>query len=402
MSSIWNDFFPNNAEEVASAAITALLKVTQQPSIISFAGGLPASECFPVEELAAAAERALVEHPIAALQYGVPEGYAPLRAFVAERMTRLKVPVLPEQVLITSGSQQVLDLIGRLILDPGAPIAVEDPTFLGVVQAWADYSPHYITLPLNDDGLDVDALDELLSRDIHPRFLYLVSCFQNPTGVTLPPERKRALIALAARHNLPILEDDPYSELYYNGVQPPTLAAIDVELHGEPRHVLYMSSFSKLLTPGLRVGWVAGPQALIAKMAQVKQGLDVHTSNLAQATVYEACNAGLLDRHIPSVRATYGERLSAMLAALDRHMPADVSWTRPVGGMFIWMTLPEQLEATALLRVALEEQVAFVPGTPFYAKTIKRNTLRLNFSYPNLAQIETGIARLGRAIRAIL
>lgn len=399
MNSIWNAFFPP-VEDATSAAITALLKLTQQPSILSFAGGLPASECFPVAELAAAAERVLSDQPVAALQYGVPDGYGPLRGYVSERMAQLGAPAAPEQILITSGSQQALDLLGRMLLRPGDPVAVENPTFMGVIQAWASYRPSYVTLPIDGDGMDIGALEARLASGVRPRFLYLVSCFQNPAGVTLSPERKRALIELAARYDLPILEDDPYSELYYEGERAPTLAAIDQDLHGEQRYVLYMSSFSKLLTPGLRVGWVSGPRELIARMAQVKQGIDVHTSNLAQAVVYEACRVGLLERHVPHVRAVYAARRDAMLAALDRHMPEGVTWTRPQGGMFIWMTLPDPLESATLLRAALEEQVAFVPGGPFYANEAERNTLRLNFSYPSPEQIEIGMARLGRAIRA--
>ncbi|MBC8075224.1 MAG: PLP-dependent aminotransferase family protein [Chloroflexales bacterium] len=366
--------------------------------MISFAGGLPAPECFPTEELAAAAERVLVEQPIAALQYGPTEGYRPLRQFVTQHMAALGVAAPFEQVLITSGSQQALDLLGKLLIDPGAPVAVENPTYLGALQAWQAYQPRYLAVPIDDEGLDVAALERMLADGARPRFLYVVSCFQNPTGVTLSDARRRALLEVAARYGLPIIEDDPYGELYYDGARPPLLAALDVELHGSLQHVVYLSTFSKTLAPGLRVGWVVAPEALVTKLTQAKQGVDLHSGSLAQATAYYACRDGLLDRHVPTIRRTYHARRDAMLAALDTHMPPGVSWTRPAGGLFIWLTLPPQLDAAVLLRASLEQQVAFVPGVSFHPNGGGNNTLRLNFSHSAPARIAEGVARLGRAV----
>jgi 2-aminoadipate transaminase len=396
------DHLSTGAKQITSSAIRDLLKVTEQPDMISFAGGLPAPECFPTEELMAAAERVLVERPLAALQYGPTEGYAPLREFVTSIMRGRGLSVPADQVVMLSGSQQGLDIVAKLFVDPGATVLVEEPTYLGALQAWRPYSPSFITLPMDADGLDVNALERVLQAGERPRFLYLVSCFQNPTGITPSVERKKALLSVAAEHGLPIVEDDPYGELYYEGERPPILAALDAEMHGELQHVVYLSTFSKLLAPGLRVGWVVAPTELVSKFAHAKQGLDLHTGSLAQATAYEACRDGLLDRHVPTIRATYHARRDAMLAALETHMPKEVSWTRPRGGMFIWLTLPAHIDTTELLQSSLEQKVAFVPGTSFYANGGGANTMRLNFSHSAPERITEGVARLARSIAALL
>ncbi len=255
---------------------------------------------------------------------------------------------------------------------------------------------------MDDDGLDVAALEQVLKGGERPRFLYLVSCFQNPTGITPSIERKRALLRLAATYGLPIVEDDPYGELFYEGQRPPILAALDVEMHGELRHVLYLGTFSKLLAPGLRVGWAVVPKALADKFVHLKQGLNLHTGSLSQALAYEVCRDGLLDRHVPTIRATYHRRRDAMLAALETHMPQGVAWTRPAGGMFIWLTLPEHIDTAALLQTSLEQMVAFVPGTSFYANGGGTNTMRLNFSHSSPERIAEGVARLGRSVAAMM
>ena len=402
MQSLWTDHFSHSAKQITSSAIRDLLKVTEQPDMISFAGGLPAPECFPTEELMAAAERVLVERPLAALQYGPTEGYRPLREFITSLMRGRGLAVPADQVLTLNGSQQGLDAVGKLLIDPGSTVLVEEPTYLGALQAWRPYSPKFVTLPMDADGLDVTALENVLRAGERPRFLYLVSCFQNPTGITPSVERKRALLEVAAKYGLPIVEDDPYGELYYEGQRPPILAALDAEMHGELRHVLYLSTFSKLLAPGLRVGWAVAPTELVSKLAHAKQGMDLHTGSLSQATAYEACRDGLLDRHVPTIRATYHARRDAMLAALEAHMPKQVSWTRPNGGMFIWLTLPAHIDTTELLQASLEQRVAFVPGTSFYANGGGTNTMRLNFSHSAPDRIAEGVARLARSITARL
>ncbi len=323
MDNLWTDRFSTGIQQSTSSAIRDLLKVTEQPEMISFAGGLPAPECFPTEELTAAAERVLVERPVVALQYGPTEGYKPLREFLTSHVARLGISVPVEQLLITSGSQQALDLLGKLMIDPGALVAVEEPTYMGALQAWRPYQPRFATLPMDEEGLVVDALERLLQGGERPRFLYLVSSFQNPTGVTLSPERRHRLLEVATEYHLPIVEDDPYGELYYNSARPQPLAALDVELSGALRHIAYLSTFSKLLAPGLRVGWVAAPEELVSKLVQAKQGLDLHTGSLTQAMAYEACRDGLLDRHVPTIRSTYHTRRDTMLEALELHMPKD-------------------------------------------------------------------------------
>lgn len=402
MTSLWLDHLSSGAKDITSSAIRDLLKVTEQPEVISFAGGLPAPECFPTEELAAASERVLVERPIAALQYGPTEGYRPLREFLTQRLAALGIEVPLEQVLTTSGSQQALDLLGKLLIDPGALVAVEEPTYLGALQAWQSYRPRYATLPMDEQGLDVSALAHLLESGAQPRFLYLVSSFQNPTGVTLAAERRQPLLELAATYHLPIIEDDPYGELYYDGDRPPPLAALDVQMHGALRHVVYLSTFSKLLAPGLRVGWVAAPQELVSKITHAKQGIDLHTGSLSQAVAYEVCRDGLLERHVPVIRRIYHARRDAMLTALETYMPEGVSWTRPSGGLFLWLTLPERMNTIELLGVALEDNVAFVPGTSFFANGGGTNTMRLNFSHSAPERITEGVRRLAEAITTFL
>ncbi|NTW03275.1 MAG: PLP-dependent aminotransferase family protein [Oscillochloris sp.] len=395
----WSERISQGAREMSSSAIRDLLKLTVQPEMISFAGGLPAPELFPSEEIAAACERAIVEEPASALQYGPTEGHGPLRELVASWMSDMGMRASASQVLITTGSQQALDMIGKLLVDPGAPIAVESPTYMGALQAWQPYRPQLLPLPMDDDGLRVDALESLLISGARPRFLYVVSSFQNPTGVTLAPERRRALVELAARHHLPIIEDDPYGELYYSGKRATPLAAIDCELHGDLRHVIYLSTFSKLLTPGLRVGWMVVPFALTDKLVQVKQGLDLHTGSLAQVAAYLTCRDGLLDHHVPVLRQMYGHRRDVMLAAMEAGMPAGVRWTRPDGGMFLWVTLPEGWDSAELLGRAITHQVAFVPGRSFYPASDVTNTFRLNFSYSPPELIATGVARLAEVVR---
>lgn len=402
MTTIWTDRLSTGARNMTSSAIRDLLKVTEQPDVISFAGGLPSPDCFPTEELTAAAERVLVEKPLAALQYGPTEGYRPLREFLVTLMQGRGLSLPSDQLLTLNGSQQGLDSVAKLLVDEGAVVLVEEPTYLGALQAFRPYGPKFISLPMDEDGLKIEALEQALKSGARPRFLYLVSCFQNPTGITPSPERKRAILEVASRYGLPIVEDDPYGELFYEGTRPPILAAMDAEMHGELRHVIYLSTFSKLLAPGLRVGWVAAPKDLVSKFVQAKQGLDLHTGSLSQAVAYEVCRDGLLDRHVPTIRATYHDRRDAMLAALEQQMPSGVTWTRPRGGMFLWLTLPAGVDAATLLQASLEQKVAFVPGASFHANGGGSNTMRLNFSHSAPERIAEGVSRLAQSLSALL
>jgi len=401
---LWESHWATAVRSISSSAIRELLKITEQPGVISFAGGLPSPSCFPAEELALAAERVLAREAGRVLQYGPTEGFPPLREFLASLMAGRGLPIAAEQVIITSGSQQGLDMIGKLLIDPGDSVLVENPTYIGALQALRPYRPSFVTLPMDEQGLRIEgleqALGDLTAAGKRPKFLYTVANFQNPTGVTLAAERRYALLELAERYGLPVVEDDPYGELRYSGDAPPLLAALDIERWGEPRQVVYLSTFSKLLAPALRVGWAVGPSALLHRMVQVKQGLDLQTSSLNQAIAFEACRDGLLARQIPRICRTYHERRDTMLAELEQAMPTGTRWTRPDGGMFLWVTLPEALNASQLLAHALERQVAFVPGADFHANGGGLNTLRLNFSHPTPEQIQVGIRRLAEVIAA--
>lgn len=401
-ASIWEEHLSVAGSLITGSAIRELLKLTEQPEFISFAGGLPAPECFPAEEIALASERVLAHQAARALQYGPTEGFPPLRELLASLMASRGISVTPDQVLVTSGSQQSLDLLGKLLIDQGATVLVEEPTYVGALQAFRPYQPRFLPVAMDDEGLIPEALEQALEQlarqGTRPAFLYTVATFQNPTGVTLSAGRRAALLDLAERYSLPVVEDDPYGELRYSGEAIPPLAALDIARHGAPRYVVYLSTFSKLLAPGLRVGWAVGPEALLRRMALAKQGLDLHTGSLAQAIAYESCRDGLLARQIPRIRSIYGARRIAMLGALDSAMPADVRWTRPEGGMFLWLTLPAAVDTTTLLAQAVARKVAFVPGTSFYANGGGANTLRLNFSYAPPDKIVEGVGRLAEAL----
>lgn len=400
---IWVDHWGSAADAITGSAIRELLKIIEQPGVISFAGGLPSPECFPAEELNLAAERVMAREAGRVLQYGPTEGFPPLRDFLADLMRKRGLPVPAEQVIVLSGSQQGLDAIAKLMVDPGDIVLVENPSYMGALQAFRPYGPRFVSLPMDEQGLRIDALEQTLAdisaKGQRAKFLYTVATFQNPTGVTMTAERRHALLDVASRYDLPIVEDDPYGELRYSGEPQPLIAALDAEKFGGPRHVLYLSTFSKLLAPGLRIGWAVGSEPLLRKLVQAKQGLDLHTGSLSQAIAYESCRDGLLERQIPKICRIYGERRDAMLAALEREMPTGTTWTKPDGGMFLWVTLPEGYNTAEILPRAIEEQqVAFVPGAAFHANGGGTNTMRLNFSYSNPTLLVEGIQRLAKVI----
>jgi 2-aminoadipate transaminase len=401
----WTDLFADRTLRMTSSAIREFLKLTGDPELISFAGGLPAPEVFPLPEIEYALTRVLGEHWAEALQYGATEGYLPLRQMLVRHMDRYGIQVTTDNVLITSGAQQALDLIGKLLLNPGDIVVSEAPTYLGALQAFSAYQPEFLSVPVDEEGLRLDRLEELLS--LGPKFLYVLPNFQNPTGVTLSLARRRKLVELSAHYHTPIVEDDPYGQLRYEGEHLPSLVRLDAELHGCASGeafrgaVLYLGTFSKTLAPGLRLGWVVAPAEVIGKLVQLKQGADLHTSTFTQMLAYEVARGGFLDEHVRLIRSVYGERRDAMLRAMETHFPSTVQWTRPQGGLFLWVTLPPGLDSTALLKEALEQKVAFVPGTPFYPSGGGARTLRLNFSYCTPERIEEGIARLGAVLRRL-
>ncbi|MBP0621878.1 MULTISPECIES: PLP-dependent aminotransferase family protein [unclassified Cupriavidus] len=374
------------AQQLTSSAIREILKVTERPEVISFAGGLPSPASFPVAAMEAATARVFADNPQAALQYAATEGYLPLREFVARRHG-----VGVERVLIVTGSQQALDLIAKVMIDPGSKVMVETPSYLGALQAFSLFEPEFVSIPTDDKGLVPEALTPELTAGA--RFLYALPNFQNPTGRRLPLERRQALVARAQELGVLVVEDDPYGALSYTGDQLPTLLSMN------PDGVIYMGSFSKILAPGMRLGYVIAPPELHFKLCQAKQASDLHTPTFTQRVAYETVRDGLLDRHIPTIRELYSKQCQTMLDALKRHMPEGVTWNTPEGGMFIWMELPEGLDSMAILEEAVKRNVAYVPGAPFYASNPKRNALRLAFVTVPPERIEQGVAILGELFR---
>lgn len=382
--------------------VRELLKLTAQPDVISFAGGLPAADLFPLKRFSEACQRVLREAGDRSLQYGATEGERPLREMIARHASRYGIAVAADNVLITTGSQQALDLIGKVFLNPGDRVIVERPTYLGALQAWSAYEAEFLPVGIDGHGMRPSEADAALGT--HPKFIYVLPNFQNPTGVTLAIERRQELIRLADEHGVPILEDDPYGQLRYEGDHLPPLVALDAEYRGLNRssytgNVLYSSTFSKTLAPGLRLGWVIGPEEVIGRLAQAKQGADLHTSTFAQLVAFEVARGGFLDDHVRRLRTAYAARRDVMLAAMADAFPPEVTWTRPAGGLFIWATLPHGIDTTDLLRAALNSKVAFVPGAPFFADGSGSNTMRLNFTHDPVDRIRDGIARLGRVLQ---
>ena len=406
MSTAWTSRFSQRAKKIKSSAIRELLKITQRPEIISFAGGLPAPDVFPVERFREACNKVLEKQGKVALQYSATEGYEPLREMIARHTSRYGVKANAENVLLTSGSQQALDLIGKLLINSGDRVLVEAPTYLGALQAFDVYDAQYVCVQSDDDGLRTDELEDSLR--LGPKFMYVLPNFQNPGGTTLAEGRRHELVLLADRYGIPVVEDDPYGQLRYEGEHLPPLIVLDREnLRRDSGYsignVIYLSTFSKTLSPGLRLGWIVAPPSVIAKLVQLKQGSDLHTSTFTQMVAYEVARDNFLDEHIKLIRRVYGERRQVMLEALEKFFPSEVIWTKPKGGLFLWVTLPVGMECHELFDAALKENVAFVPGDCFYAanghQDEGRRHLRLNFSNAQPEQIREGIRRLGVAIK---
>ncbi len=379
------------AQALTSSAIREILKVTERPEVISFAGGLPSPATFPIARMKEATDTVFAQAAQAALQYGPTEGYAPLREWIAARHSKHGVTIRPSQVLVVTGSQQALDLLGKVLIDEGSKVLVETPSYLGALQAFSLFQPQFASMASDDNGIITDALtpDVLAGA----RFMYCLPNFQNPTGRRLPLERRQALVRKATEAGVLVVEDDPYGELSYDGEQLPSLLSMN------PDNVVYMGSFSKVLAPGLRLGYVIAPEALLAKLVQAKQAADLHTPSFSQRIVHEALKDDFLDQHIPQIRQLYANQCELMLSALDRHFPAEARWDRPAGGMFIWVTLPEGIDTSALLAQAIARNVAFVPGAPFFATDPQANTLRLSFVTVPAEKIEAGMAILGTLVR---
>lgn len=407
MTTPWKHRFAARMHNISSSLIRELLKLTQDPEMISFAGGLPAPEVFPVDAFEEAACYVLKTYKSRALQYSTTEGYPPLRQWIVDYMSRYGIESSSENILICSGSQQALDIMGKILINPGDLILTEEPTYLGALQAWRSYQAEYVSVPIDDHGIRTDLLEQALCSG--PKFMYILPNFQNPGGVTLSLERRHRLIDIADHYGVPIIEDDPYGELRYEGEHLPPLVVLDAKrLKNRPNYsnghgfmqgnVIYISTFSKTLAPGLRLAWIVAPEEVVQRCVMVKQGMDLHTSTLIQMMAYEVLKNGFLDEHIRLIRQVYGERRDVMLDSLERYFPPDARWTHPKGGLFLWVTLPHEIDTLALMPKALENKVAFVPGTAFFPDGSGSNTFRLNFSNAAPENIELGIRRLGEVI----
>ncbi|MGC1175505.1 PLP-dependent aminotransferase family protein [Polaromonas sp.] len=394
--------FADRLNNVETSAIRELFKLLGKPGIISFAGGFPDSAMFDVAGIQEAANKALTEEPGGALQYGATEGYNPLREQLAAFMGTKGVSVSPDGLIVTTGSQQALDLLGKTMISPGDKVIVEAPTFLATIQCFRLYGAELISAPIDANGVKTDELEKLMAEH-KPKFVYLIPTFGNPSGAMLSLERRKKVLELAVKYNTLIVEDDPYGDLYFNAAPPPSILSLSKDVPGSRELIAHCGSMSKVLSPGLRVGWMIGPAELLAKATMCKQFSDAHTSTFAQATAAQYLKAGRMPATLANVRKVYGERALAMGAALKRELGDAVEFTQPQGGLFFWARLTgaggKTKDAGEFAKKAIEQGVAFVPGAPFYASKPDVSTFRLSFATADVGKIEEGMARLGKALQ---
>lgn len=393
------EFYSASARVMSRSLIRELLKLTRRRNLISFAGGLPDPRTFPVAELKTITAQVLDREPNLALQYGPTEGDARLRDELVKWMAKDGIQATREQVLITIGSQQGLDLVGRVFCDPGDVVIVERPSYMAALQVFRSYRVDMVGVPQDDDGLRPELLQRTLTdlarAGKRPKFIYVVPDFQNPSGVTMSEGRRARVLELAREFRLLVVEDSPYRELRFEGRAPPPLAALDRD-----GRVIYLSTFSKTLCPGLRIAWMTARDEIIQQLVTAKQGMDLCCPAFTQAIAAEFCAQGHISSRIPQITALYRRKRDVMLAALDREMPEGVSWTHPQGGLFLWVRLPEAMDTEQLLVPAVEEEgIAYVVGSGFHADGGGKHTMRLNFSFPAEADIEEGIRRLAALVR---
>jgi 2-aminoadipate transaminase len=404
MQTPWDNRYAQRTQRMKGSAIRELLKVSEEMDIISFAGGFPAPESFPVDEFKTACDNVLTELGPQSLQYHSTEGYRPLRDLIARYMGRYKIEIATDNILITAGSQQALDLIGKCFINRGDRILVENPTYLGALQAWSPYGAEYIMVNMDEDGMKTDELENAFRSG--PKFIYTVPNFQNPTGVTMSLERRQQLVKLASVYGIPIVEDDPYGQIRYEGDSLPSLVVLDSQINPNSGsyngNVLYLSTFSKVLAPGIRVGSVIAPPEVIQKLVIAKQSTDLQVSTFNQMVAYEISHGGFIDKHIIKIRKINLERRDVMLEALAKEMPSGVKWTHPQGGLFLWVTLPNGIKSKDVFTKALVAKVAFVSGESFFPYGGGENTMRLNFSNARPEMIREGIKRLGKVLRSLI
>jgi len=394
--------FADRLNNVETSAIRELFKLLGKPGIVSFAGGFPDPAMFDVAGIQEASNKALSEEPGGALQYGATEGYGPLREQLSAFMaTKGAKDVAPENLIVTTGSQQALDLLGKTMISPGDKVIVEGPTFLATIQCFRLYGAELISAPIDAHGVKTDELEKLIAQH-KPKFVYLIPTFGNPSGALLSLERRKQVLAMAVKHQTLIVEDDPYGDLYFGEAPPPSLLALSPSVPGSRELLVHCGSLSKVLSPGLRVGWMVAPAELLAKATMCKQFSDAHTSTFAQATAAQYLKAGRMPETLSRVRKVYGERATAMGNALKRELGDAIEFTQPQGGLFFWARLTgaggKSKDAGEFAKKAIEKLVAFVPGAPFYAANPDLATLRLSFATADVAKIEEGVGRLGKAL----
>ncbi|MCZ7404697.1 MAG: PLP-dependent aminotransferase family protein [Candidatus Methanoperedens sp.] len=391
-----NNRFADRMKTTSKSFIREILKVTQQPEVISFAGGLPNPGFFPVEEIARASTKVLAKDGRNVLQYSTSEGYLPLREFIAERYLRKNgLKMEPDDILITNGSQQGIDLIGKVFLNKGDRVVIERPGYLGAIQAFSIFEPNFRSVPLLDDGIDTDLLEKALS-EADAKLLYTIPNFQNPSGITYSGQKRKDVADILEKHNAVCVEDNPYGEIRFTGEDLPCIRKYS-------ENTILLGTFSKIISPGLRIGWICAGKEIMEKLIVAKQAADLHSNSLSQRIVHQYLMDNDIDEHIIKIRAAYGKRRDLMIDMMAEYFPEEVRYTKPEGGMFLWVTLPERVSSLDLFELAVKENVAFVPGNPFYADDGSRNnTLRLNFSNSDEEQIEEGIKRLARCLERLL
>ena len=377
-------------------AVGAILQAAADPKIISFAGGLPAPELFPVKEMKAAVDKVFEEHGQEAMQYGAAKGVTALREVIQQHVKEKEnVDSELDNVLVTTGSEQALDLVGKAFVDPGDTVLVEQPTYLCALDVFRSYGANFASVEMDEDGMKMDALEEALKSNLNTKLIYTVPNFQNPTGRTMTEERRKQLAELAEKYDVYVLEDNPYGEIRFSGQHVPAVKSFD-----KSGHVFYMSTFSKTLAPGFRLGWLVADKAVVNKLTVLKQSADLHTDNLAQFAVAQFFADNDVDAHVKEISALYGKRKDLMLEGIKKYFPEGVKYTDPEGGMFLWVEVPGVDDTVELFKECLEHDVAFVPGDPFFAGEVQPGAFRLNYSNMKEDQIEVGLKRLGAALTA--
>lgn len=390
------NMYATRMNNIPKSFIREILKVTQNSDMISFAGGLPNPRFFPVKEISEAATDVLNGTDISALQYSTTEGYAPLREYIAQRYRDKNIlDITADEILITNGSQQGLDLIGKVFVSKGDKIAIEKPAYLGAIQAFSIFEPRFFPVPLLDDGVDIERLENVLNEN-SIKFFHTVINFQNPSGISYSESKRKELAELLRKYNTIVVEDDPYSNLRFSGTAPKSMRSF---LGG---HAILLGSFSKTIAPGMRLGWICAKREIMDKLIIAKQASDLHSNSLCQRIVHKYLTNNDVNKHIETIIKVYKKQKDAMIAAIEKYFPSEVKFTRPEGGMFLWVTLPQHLSALELFEHAIKENVAFVPGTPFYVDNDGTNNMRLNFSNADENVIEEGIKRLGQLIKNTL